>query len=44
MNKNKTKDVMILVGSIAASMVGGFIIGCVKEKIMNKKCSCMDEY
>ena len=44
MRKNKTKGALIIAGSIIASMAGGFVIGCLKEKMMNDKCSCLDEY
>ena len=40
MKNKKTKDIMILSGSIIASMIAGFTIGCLKEKMMMNKCNC----
>ncbi len=39
MPKNK-KEIMILAGSVIASMAAGIIVGCLKEKMMNK-CYCV---
>jgi len=44
MRKSNTKGALVLVGSIILSMAGGFVIGCIKEKMMNNKCSCLDEF
>ena len=42
MNNGKAKGALVVAGMVAG-MVGGFFIGCMKEKLMNK-CSCMDEF
>lgn len=39
MPKNK-KEIMILAGSVLASMAAGIIVGCLKEKMMNS-CYCV---
>lgn len=39
MPKNK-KEIMILAGSVIASMAAGMVLGCLKEKMMNN-CYCV---
>ncbi len=40
--KMSKKEMMILAGSIVASMAAGIIVGCLKEKFMSEnECTCI---
>lgn len=43
MKNKKIKDMMVLGGSIMASMAAGIVVGMVKEKMMNKTKCIIDE-
>lgn len=42
MKRMNKKEMMILAGSVVASMVAGIVVGCLKEKFMNENaCTCI---
>ncbi len=40
MKMNK-KEMLVLAGSVMASLAIGMVAGCLKEKMMNKACTCI---
>lgn len=41
LKKMNKKEMMILAGSVIASMAAGIVVGCLKEKLMNNACACI---
>ncbi len=41
MKRMSKKEMMILAGSVVASMAAGIVVGCLKEKMMNNACTCI---
>ncbi len=43
MKKKYAKDMLILIGASAVSMIAGMVVGCVKEKMKSNTCCLIDE-